>query len=128
MALVDAQGTQLEFDGIVVGGVIQYDVKDGVTPSVNTTMVDVSTAISLPGVPDFGEIAVLFRRDLTDAGQQALHDNYNAPAPKVGRIIRQDGSGVQFKCWVRAAPLSGAISGTEESRVRLKIVAGYTEF
>jgi len=122
---VNADGTQFTFDGVVVGGIDDYTVIDGVTGDVEHAPMNGPRQF-FPAMPDFGQLRLRMYRDTNDAGQQRMEQARANRQRVTGVITLIDGTTRTFPCYVKQLPLmSGSINGVGQVTAVLK-VAGPT--
>lgn len=122
---VNADGTTFTFDGVVVGGIEDYSVLDGVTPDVEHKSLK-NPAQYFPGFPEYGQLRLRMYREPSDPGQQRMEQARANRERVTGVITLIDGTTRSFPCYVKQLPLmSGNINGVGQVTAILK-VAGPT--
>lgn len=119
--IIDAQGTELRFDGKVVGKVTQYEIRDGVVEDIPHTPLNSKAVGHLPGLPEFGDIILTLYRDTNDPGQEAIADAIRDRGVKTCYLTLKDGRVYEFNAYGKAIPITGVIDNVNTSAVRLKI-------
>lgn len=121
MAVIKGEGTSLTFNGVLVGRVTQYETIDGVTPDVPHRPMKAKTNYYLPGVAEFGQVALTLYRDLSDPGQIEM-ENARAASRVVPCVLTlSDGSVRNFPAFVKTLPIVGNDNGIGPARAVLKV-------
>ena len=122
---VNADGTEFTLDGIVVGGIDDYTVIDGVTGDVEHAPLNGPREFR-PRTADYGQLRLRMYRDPSDPGQQKMEAARANRQVMTGVITLIDGTTRTFPCYVKQLPLmAGSIIGVGQVTAVLK-VAGPT--
>lgn len=123
--VVSADGTTFTFGGVVVGGITEYTLVDGVTPDIEHDPMAGPRAF-FPGIPDYGTVRLTLYRNPSDPGQKQMEDARAAMARDECVITLIDGTTRRFTGYVKQIPLmGGGINGVGVAQIVLK-VAGPT--
>lgn len=121
MTILDGQGTTFTFNGITVGGIVGYNVIDGVTPDIEHKPTSATEPTFFPGLPQFGVITLNLMRDLSDVGQIEL-ESARAQSRKEDCVLTlSDGSTRSFKGYVKKLPIIGNDNGLGTADAVIKI-------
>lgn len=128
MALLDAQGTTFSFDGISVGRVRQYEVRDGIVRSPEARILNSNAVQARPGLATSGSVILDVYLDLADAGIQRIQQAFLASPGEIVdfTVTTQDGNGFSAEVFVTNFPYSGALDTTQTSRIALRIAGTVT--
>ena len=110
--VVSADGTTLFVDNVVVGGIEDYTLFDGVTPDVPHRPIS-GPLTFLPGLPDYGQVRIRLYRNPKDPGQVRMDECRAQSRVITCKLILIDGTIREFPGYVKQLPLMGGnINGT----------------
>lgn len=123
MAVIDGQGITFTFNGVSVGGIVSYNVIDGITPDIEHKPTSATEPTFFPGLPQFGVITLNLMRDLADVGQIEL-ESARAQSRKENCVLTlSDGSTRSFKGYVKKLPIVGSDNGLGTADAVIKIAS-----
>lgn len=126
MSILDGQGNTLTFNGVLVGGIHQFNVLDGVTPDIKHSPTGKKTNYYLPGVAEFGQINLQIYRDMTDPGQVAMEAARAASATVTCILTLSDGTTRTFPGYVKKLPIVGNDNGLGTADAVIKVAGAVT--
>lgn len=126
MSILDGQSNTLTFNGVLVGGIHQFNVLDGVTPDIKHSPMGQKTNYYLPGVAEFGQINLQIYRDMADPGQVAMEAARAASATVTCILTLSDGTTRTFPGYVKKLPIVGNDNGLGTADAVIKVAGAVT--
>ena len=126
MSILDGQNNTLTFNGVIVGGIHQFNVLDGVTPDIKHAPMGQKTNYYLPGVSEFGQINLQIYRDMTDPGQVAMEAARAASTIAICILTLSDGTTRTFPGYVKKLPIVGNDNGLGTADAVIKVAGAVT--